>query len=301
MPDIEVLDSPMHYEETGTGDPIVLLHGNPTSSYLWRSVIPELASLGRCLALDLIGFGRSGKPDIAYGFFDQARYFAAWLDALELDEITFVGHDWGGALAFDWASQHPERVRAIAFMETYPRPQRWDEWAQPEARDIFKAFRSEKGEKLILDQNLFVELVLPAGMHRKLSEEEMAVYRAPFVQSEARRPMLAFPRHLPMEGEPPEVAARVEAYSHWLAGSTEIPKLLLSFEPGAVITEPVVAWCREHIAALEVEPMGPGVHYVQEDHGPAIGKTIAAWLRRHRLASAGRPRISDQKEGRERK
>ena len=286
MPEVDVLDSFMHYKETGEGAAIVLLHGNPTSSYLWRSVVPELSPLGQCLALDLIGFGRSGKPGIAYGFFDQARYLEAWLDALELDDITFVGHDWGGALAFDWAARHPDRVRAIAFMETYPRPQTWDEWQPPEARDIFKAFRSDQGEKLILDQNLFVELVLPEGMHRKLSVEEMEVYRAPFVEREARRPMLAFPRHLPMEGEPPEVVARVETYGEWLAGSTNVPKLLLTFEPGAVVTEPVVAWCRRHIASLEIEPLGPGLHYVQEDHGPAIGKAIAAWMRRRRLSSA---------------
>jgi haloalkane dehalogenase len=285
MPDIEVVDSRIHYEETGTGDPIVLVHGNPTSSFLWRSVVPELAPLGRCLAVDLIGFGRSGKPDIDYRFFDQARYFAAWLDALDLDDITFVGHDWGGALAFDWAARHPERVRRIAFMETMVKPQTWAEWQPPEAREIFKAFRSDKGEKLILDKNLFVELVLPGGMLRKLSEDEMAVYRAPFLEREARRPMLAFPRDIPMEGEPRDVVARVEAYSDWLAASREVPKLLLTFEPGGLITEPVVAWCREHIAALEIEPIGPGLHFVQEDHGPAIGNAIAAWMQRHRLDS----------------
>lgn len=287
MPDIEVLDSRIHYEETGSGDPIVFVHGNPTSSFLWRSVVPELAPLGRCLAVDLIGFGRSGKPDIDYRFFDQARYFAAWLDALELDDIFFVGHDWGGALAFDWAARHQQRVRGIAFMETMVKPQTWAEWQPPEAREIFKAFRSEKGEKLILDQNLFVELVLPGGMHRKLSEDEMAVYRAPFLEREARRPMLAFPRDIPMEGEPPDVVARAEAYSEWLSASKDVPKLLLTFEPGGLITEPVVAWCREHIAALEIEPIGPGLHFVQEDHGPAIGKAIAAWLRKQRYLSWG--------------
>ena len=172
-------------------------------------------------------------------------------------------------------------------METIVKPQTWAEWQPPAARDIFKGFRSEKGEQMILDQNLFVELVLPAGMHRKLSEEEMAVYRAPFLEREARRPMLAFPRDIPMEGEPADVVARVKAYGDWLARSTEVPKLLLTFDPGGLITEPVVAWCREHIAAVEIEPMGPGMHYVQEDHGPAIGKAIAAWMRRHRLGTEG--------------
>ena len=278
MPELAILDSHMYYEEAGSGDPIVLLHGNPTSSYLWRSVIPELSPLGRCIAPDLIGFGRSGKPDIRYGFFDQARYLTALLDALELEEITFVGHDWGGALAFDWACQHPERVAAIAFMETLPRAATWDEWQPPEARELFKAFRSDKGEELILDQNLFVELILPGGTLRELSEEEMTVYRAPFVERDARRAILAFPRDLPMEGEPSDVVARVEAYSEWLARSIEVPKLLLTFQPGGVITEPVVAWCREHIAALEIEAIGPGLHFVQEDHGPVIGETIAEWI-----------------------
>jgi haloalkane dehalogenase len=247
---------------------------------------PSCPPLGRCLALDLIGFGRSGKPNIGYRFFDHARYLAAWFDALELERVTLVGHDWGGALGFDWAARHPDRVRGIAIMETYVRPQTWAEWQPPEARDIFQAFRSSQGEQLILDQNLFVELVLPAGMQRTLSKDEMAVYRAPFQEREARRPMLAFPRDLPIEGEPPDVVARIEAYSDWLVASTEVPKLLLTFDPGGVMTEPVVAWCREHIAALEVQGVGPGTHYVREDHGLAIGKTIAAWMRRHRLVSA---------------
>lgn len=275
----------MHYEEAGTGNPIVLLHGNPTSSYLWRSVLPELSVHGRCLALDLIGFGRSGKPDITYRFLDHTRYLDAWLNLLELDDVTFIGHDWGGALAFDWAARHPSQVRGIAFMETIVKTSAWEEVQPPEARDIFKAFRSEKGEEMILDQNLFVELLLPAGVQRELSEEEMAVYREPFLERESRRPMLAFPRDIPMEGEPPDVVARVEAYGDWLAASTDVPKLLLIFEPGAIITEPVVSWCRQHIAALEIEKIGPGVHYVQEDHGAAIGKAIAAWMGRCGLSS----------------
>jgi haloalkane dehalogenase len=281
--DVDVLDSHMHYEEAGAGNPIVLLHGNPTSSFLWRRVIPALSALGRCLAPDLIGFGDSGKPDIGYRFEDHARYLDAWFEALGLERVTLVGHDWGGALGFDWASRHPDRVRAAAFMETYVRPQTWAEWQPPAARDIFQAFRSPEGEKLILDRNMFVELVLPAGAQRKLSEEEMAVYRAPFREREARRPMLAFPRDLPMEDEPADVVARVKAYGEWLVASAGVPKLLLAFEPGAVMTEPVVAWSREHVAALEVEMIGPGLHYVQEDHGPAIGRAIAAWMRRHGL------------------
>ena len=286
MPYGEVLGSQMYFEESGAGDPIVFLHGNPTSSYLWRSVVPELASMGRCLALDLIGFGRSGKPDIDYRFFDHARYFAAWLESLDLDDITFVGHDWGGALVFDWAARHPDRTKGIAFMETMVKEQTWSDWYPPEAPDVFKAFRSDKGEELILDHNMFVELVLPAGIRRTLSEDEMEAYRAPFIDRDARRPMLAFPRDIPVEGEPSDVVDRVEGYSGWL-GRSAVPKLLLTFEPGGLITEPVVAWCREHIAALEIEAIGPGVHFVQEDQGPAIGKAIAAWMQRHRLAAEG--------------
>jgi haloalkane dehalogenase len=283
MPDIAVLDSTIHYEEASDGDPIVFLHGNPTSSFLWRNVIPEQSALGRCLAPDLIGFGGSGKPEIGYRFEDHARYLDAWFEALGLERVTLVGHDWGGALGFDWAARHPDRVRAVAFMETIVRPQTWAEWQPPTARDIFQAFRSPEGEHLILDRNLFVEAVLPGGTQRTLSEEEMAVYRAPFREREARRPMLAFPRDLPMEGEPADVVARVEAYGEWLVASADVPKLLLTFDPGGVMTEPVVAWCREHVAALGVEPVGPGIHYVQEDHGPAIGRAIAAWMRRRVL------------------
>jgi haloalkane dehalogenase len=285
VPDIDVLGSAMHFEEAGAGDPVVLLHGNPTSSFLWRSVVPELTGCGRCLALDLIGFGRSGKPDIAYRFFDHVRYLDAWFDALGLERVTLVGHDWGGALGFDWAARHPGRVRGLAFMETYPRPQTWEEWEPPEARDLWKAFRSPAGEKLVLDQNVLVEVVLPAGMQHELSSDEMAAYRAPFEERDARRPMLAFPRDIPMEGEPPDVVARVEAYGDWLRTSADVPKLLLAFEPGAVTTAPVVAWCREHVAALEVEEVGAGIHYVQEDHGPEIGRRIASWMRRHLLGS----------------
>ena len=290
MPDSSVLGSTIHYEEAGSGDPIVFLHGNPTSSFLWRNVIPEVSASARCLAPDLIGFGRSSKPDIAYRFEDHARYFEAWIDALELEEVTLVGHDWGGAIAFDWAARHPRRVRGVSFMETIVRPMSWDEGFPEEGRDLFKAFRSPEGEKLILDDNFFVEVFVPFGIRRKLSEEEMEVYRAPFRQREHRRPILAFPRDLPIDGEPNDVCARAENYSRWLCASSDVPKLLLTFDPGAVMTQPIVRWCRRHIASLEVEHVGPGVHYVQEDQGPAIGRAIASWIQRQRrTAGKGGP------------
>ena len=286
MPDLDVLDSRMHYEEAGRGAPIVLLHGNPTSSFLWRNVIPDLASEGRCLAPDLIGMGRSGKPDLGDRFTDHAGYLGAWLDALDLHEITFVGHDWGGALAFHWAARHPDRVAGMAFFEAIIKPVAWDEWnwVSETGRKIFEGFRTEgTGEKLILDNNLFVEAVLPGGMLRTLSDEEMAAYRAPFTSRAARRPVLQWPRELPLDGEPADVVALVLEYDAWLARSDDVPKLLLTFEPGVEMTPSVVQWCRDTIAALEIEPAGAGLHYVQEDQSEAIAAHIAAWHRRHAL------------------
>jgi haloalkane dehalogenase len=268
----------MHYEDVGDGDAIVLLHGNPTSSYLWRNVIPQLSGSHRCVAPDLIGMGRSGKPPIEYRFDDHARYLDAWFEAIDVDQVVLVGHDWGGALGFDWANRHPGRVRAYAFMETIVRPVTWAEWPDA-ARDIFQAFRRPgEGEKLVLERNLFVEAVLPGSILRTLTDDEMDAYRAPFAEPEHRRPTLTWPREIPIDGEPADVVARVEAYDNWLATSSDVPKLLLTFEPGAIMTPPVVEWCRQHIAALDVEVIGPGSHFVQEDQGPAIGRAIATWL-----------------------
>lgn len=281
MPEVAVLDSTMYYQERGQGEVVVFLHGNPTSSFLWRAVIPELSGRRRCLAPDLIGMGRSGKPDIAYRFADHARYLDAWFDTLGLDRVTLVGHDWGGALGFDWAARHPGRVTAVAFMETIVRPLTWDEWPA-QARDIFQAFRRPgEGESLILDRNLFVEAVLPASVLRTLTSQELDTYRAPFTERAHRLPTLAWPREIPIDGEPAEVVERVERYDAWLSTSAQVPKLLLTFEPGAVISPPIVEWCREHIAALDIQHIGPGNHFVQEDQGPAIGAAIASWLDQH--------------------
>jgi haloalkane dehalogenase len=284
MTDIAVLDSTMHYEEQGQGDPVVFLHGNPTSSYLWRNVIPEVADQARCLAPDLIGMGRSGKPNIGYRFADHAQYLDAWFDTMDLGPVTLVGHDWGGALGFDWAARHPDRVSAIAFMETIIRPLTWVEWP-PAAREIFQAFRRpEEGEQLILERNLFVEAVLPASVQRTLTSEELDTYRAPFIEPAHRLPTLAWPREIPINGTPPDVVRRVEAYDTWLERSVDVPKLLLTFDPGAIMSPLVVDWCREHVAALEIEHIGPGIHFVQEDQGPAIGAAIASWRRRLQAA-----------------
>jgi len=283
MPDVPVLDSTMYYEDQGDGTPVVLLHGNPTSSYVWRNVIPELTGQARCLAPDLIGMGRSAKPCLAYRFADHARYLDAWFEALELDGVILVGHDWGGALGFDWAARHPGRVRGIAFMETIVRPLTWDDWPAW-ARATFQAFRRPgEGEELILDRNLFVEQVLPNAMLGTLSSEELGTYRAPYTERAYRLPTLAWPREIPVDGEPADVTRRVEAYDAWLASSAGVPKLLLTFDPGAIMTPPVITWCQDHIAALEVGHIGPGLHFVQEDNGPSIGIAIAAWQRRSGL------------------
>jgi haloalkane dehalogenase len=280
MPDVSVLDSTMHFEEKGEGDPIVLLHGNPTSSFLWRKVIPLLAGEGRVLAPDLIGMGRSGKPDIGYRFVDHTRYLDAWFEALALERVTLVGHDWGGALGFHWGRRHPDRVAAIAFMETIIKPVGWDEWPE-NAREIFQGFRTPgTGEQMILDQNLFIEGVLPAAMLRQLSPEEMEAYREPFREPAHRLPTLVWPRQIPIDGEPADVVELVNSYDRWLASSEDVPKLLLTFEPGAIMSEPVVRWCRENVAALEVVHAGQGVHFVQEDEPEAIARIVGEWRRR---------------------
>ena len=279
MPDVSVLDSTMHYEEAGEGDPIVLLHGNPTSSFLWRKVIPGVAGEGRVLAPDLIGMGRSGKPDIGYRFVEHARYLDAWFDALALERVTLVGHDWGGALGFHWARRHPDRVAVVAFMETIVKPTTWGEFPEA-AREMFQGFRTPgTGEQLVLEQNMFVEAVLPASMLHQLTAEEMDAYREPFLEPSHRLPTLTWPRELPIDGEPADVVELVDSYDRWLASSEDVPKLLLTFEPGAIMSEPVVQWCQENIAALEVANAGQGIHFVQEDQPEAIARIVSEWRR----------------------
>jgi haloalkane dehalogenase len=283
--DVTALDSSIHYVESGQGDPIVFLHGNPTSSYLWRNVIPRLAGEGRCLAPDLIGMGKSGKPEIAYRFEDHARYLDAWFDALALEGVTLVIHDWGSTLGIHWAKRHEKRVRGIAMMEAILRGIPWDEFPKDIA-DLFRSFRTPGvGETLVLEQNVFVERVLPGAILRKLSEAEMNAYRAPFPDERSRRPVLAWPRQLPLGGEPAEIMAILGENERWL-GTSAVPKLLLTFEPGVLITEGVARWCQNRFRNLTVRKIGPGAHFVQEDHPAEIGDAVKEWRRKTVLGRA---------------
>jgi haloalkane dehalogenase len=284
MPIIDVLDSTINYEQTGAGTPIVFLHGNPSSSHAWRNVLPALGEPGRLLAPDLIGMGRSGKPAIAYTFADHARYLDAWLDGLGLEQVVLVGHDWGGALAFDWAARHPHRVRGVAFFETVMRPMSWSELGEG-PRHRAQTMRSPQGEQLILDQNFFIETAFTGGVLNPLSEQQMAPYLAPYPTRESRRPVLQWARSLPLDGDPADMAERVDAYGTWLAASPDVPKLLLTFDssPTLGITAQVAAWCAANVAGLQIEHLGPAGHHATEDQPDAIGNAIARWADRNKL------------------
>jgi len=279
----EVLGRSMAYVDEGEGPPIVLLHGNPTSSFLWRSVIPELSGLGRCVAPDLIGMGDSDKlpADDArrYSFVRHREFLDAFLDTVVgLDErLVFVVHDWGSALGFDWARRNPGRVRGIAYMEAIVAPiAGWDDWPE-QAREIFQGFRSPAGEEMILEQNMFVEGVLPMSVLRTLSDEEMAEYRRPFVQpGDDRLPTLTWPRQIPIAGDPADVHEIVQAYARWLAQAENLPKLFVNADPGAILTGAARDFCRTWPDQSEITV--PGIHYIQEDSGPQIGRAIAGWL-----------------------
>ncbi|MEU0788731.1 haloalkane dehalogenase [Amycolatopsis sp. NPDC005961] len=272
----------LHYEESGTGTPIVFLHGNPGSSHGWRNILPHVGG-GRLLAPDLIGMGRSAKPDIAYSFADHAGYLDAWFDALGLDDVVLVGHDWGGALAFDHAARHPGRVRGVAFFETILRPMAWDELSPQAAERTRKIRTPGVGEELVLEQNLFVRQAFTGGVRTPVADLEP--YLAPFPTPESRRPILAWARQLPIGGEPAELLPRMEAYGEWLKTSDGTPKLLMTFEgsPTLLSGEKLVRWCRENIAALDVVACGEAGHHAQEDRPKEIAAEISAWLDRHGL------------------
>lgn len=275
---IALLETEISYVDAGAGEPVVFLHGNPTSSYLWRNVIPHVEGLGRCLAPDLVGMGDSGAaPDGSYRFVDHARYLDAWFEALELTNVTLVVHDWGSALGFYWAYRHPERVRGIAYMEAVVRPLTWEDW-RDESRQIFQDLRSEAGEGMVLEKNLFVEGILPMAVLRDLTEEEMDVYRRPYLEpGESRRPTLTWPRELPINGEPEDVVGIADDYSKWLAQS-DVPKLFVNAEPGAVLTGSQREFCRTWPNQEEVTVRG--VHFVQEDSPHEIGEAVATFVRR---------------------
>jgi haloalkane dehalogenase len=283
----EVNGKRMAYIDEGAGSAIVFQHGNPTSSYLWRNVMPHCAGLGRLIACDLIGMGGSEKlsnsgPD-RYGYQEQREFLFGLWDKLDLgNDVILVIHDWGSALGFDWARQNPKRVKGIVYMEAIVKPVTWQDWPE-NARKVFQGFRSERGEEMVLEKNIFVERVLPSSVLRGLTEDEMAVYRAPFAMSgEGRRPTLSWPRQLPIDGEPASVVAIVDDYGRWLAESP-IPKLFINAEPGSILTGSARDFCRTWPNQKEITVKGS--HFIQEDSPHEIGRAVADFARSLRVGS----------------
>lgn len=278
---VDVDGVPMAYVDVGEGDPIVFLHGNPTSSYLWRNIVPHLVPHGRCIAPDLIGMGDSGKLPASdrssYTFVQHRHYLDRLLAAVGVEQhVTLVVHDWGSALGFDWANRHRDAMAGIVYMEAIVRPMRWDEWPSA-ARSIFQGLRSPAGEEMVLEKNLFVEAILPASVIRKLTAAEMEEYRRPFVEpGESRRPTLTWPRQIPIDGDPADVHDIVAGYADWLAASN-LAKLLIVAEPGAILNGAQLEFCRRWPNQHEVTV--PGNHFVQEDSPDQIGTAIANWIR----------------------
>ena len=280
---ISVHGKTMAYVEMGGGDPIVFQHGNPTSSYLWRNVMPHLQDQGRCIAIDLIGMGDSDKLEASgperYTFEEHRHYLDAALEALGVSQsVTWVIHDWGSALGFDWSNRHRDAVAGIAYMEGIVRPVTWEEWPEA-ARGVFQGLRSPAGEEMILEKNVFVERVLPGSVLRSLNDEEMTVYRRPFAErGEGRRPTLTWPRQIPIEGEPASVHSIVSDYADWLAES-QVPKLFVNADPGAILIGQQREFCRSWPNQEEVTVTGN--HFLQEDSPDEIGRAIADWRRRN--------------------
>tara|TARA_B110000090_G_scaffold124785_1_gene138224 strand:- start:12 stop:893 length:882 start_codon:yes stop_codon:yes gene_type:complete len=269
------------YVDVGEGDPIVLLHGNPTSSYLWRNVIPHFEGMGRVIAPDLIGQGDSDKLPASegperYTFQVAYDYLAGLLEELDINEnVTLVIHDWGSALGFHWAQMHADAVRGVAYMEGIVCPVTWDDWPES-ARGIFKGFRSEKGEDLVLQRNMFVEAVLPSSVLRDLSEEEMEHYRRAFLTPEDRQPTLNWPRQIPIDNEPAHMVKLVDSYGQWMLGNTSLPKLFINANPGSILTGKAREFCRSWPNQTEVTVAG--LHFIQEDSPNEIGSAVAQWL-----------------------
>ena len=269
----------MAYHESGAGDPMVFLHGNPTSSYLWRNIIPHLSPVARCIAPDLIGQGDSDKLDDpgpgSYRFAEHREYLDGLLDQLDLgDRVTLVIHDWGSALGFDWANRHRDRIAGIAYMEAIVRPMAWKDFPEG-ARELFQGFRSPAGEEMVIEKNMFVEAVLPSSVIRGLSAEELGEYRRPFVDPQHRRPTLTWPREIPLDGEPADVVEIVDSYGRWLATS-DVPKLLVNAEPGSMLNGANLDFARTFANQTEVTVAGR--HFIQEDSPHEIGAAIADWM-----------------------
>lgn len=275
---INVKDSYMHYLESGAGHPIILLHGNPTSSFLWRNIIPHLEQKGRCIAVDCIGMGQSGKPDIQYRLVDHIAYIDAFLDALGVANMTLITHDWGVAIGLSISSRYPDQVQAIVLMEGHIHPiEQWENF-DTESRAMFQQLRTESlGQSMVIDDNFFIETILPAGTRRALTREEMEAYRAPYRKKASRIPLLRWVNEIPIEGRPADVHAIITANQRYLATS-DIPKLLLYAQPGAVIGAAEVDWCMRQCRNLTAVNIGAGVHFLPEDHPHTIGTTIAHWL-----------------------
>jgi haloalkane dehalogenase len=281
---VEVLGSQMHYIDEGEGDPILFIHGNPTSSYLWRNIIPYVEPYGRAIAVDLIGMGKSDKPDIGYRFVDHAKYLEAFIEKLDLKNITLVVHDWGSALGFNHAMQHEDKIKGIAFMEAFLKPLTWNGFPE-NVKEIFQIIRTpQSGYDLIVNKNFFVEKLLPNAILRNLTEEEMNQYREPFMTIESRKPTWVWPNEIPIDGKPADVHKIVTGYSQWLQ-ETELPKLLLYAYPGGLINASAVNWSKTNLKNLETIDLGQGIHYLQEDHPKAIGKALTNWIKEQQFQS----------------
>jgi haloalkane dehalogenase len=272
------------YVERDEGRPIIFLHGNPSSSYLWRNVIPHVAGRGRAIALDLAGMGRSEPARSGYRFADHARRLEAFIEQLALRDVVFVAHDWGAALAFDYAQRHPKNVAGIAFMEgvlppAFPQPS--FEAMGPEMGGMFRAFKDPvQGRQMVVEQNVFIEGILPRFVNRPLGETAMAEYRSPYVNAARREPLLAWPREVPIAGEPADVVqamSRIEGYMT----SSRTPTLLLYAEPGVLVPPAAVGWYTARMRNLETVFVGQAFHFIQEDQPVAIGRAVSDWLRRH--------------------
>jgi haloalkane dehalogenase len=283
---VEVHGSKIHYVDEGSGNPILFLHGNSTSSYVWRNIIPYLMPRGRCIAIDLIGMGKSDKPDIEYRFFDHAKYVDGFIEKMSLKDITLVVHDWGSSLGLYYSMRNESNVTGIAFMEAILMPISSWELFPHEVRKIFQNFRTpDLGWDMIVNQNFFIEQVLRNyGAVRKFSEEELKNYREPFQRPEYRKPLWRWPNEIPIEGTPKDIVRIVEDYNTWLQKST-IPKLLIYGEPGALMPKHVIDWCMKNLSNLKTVNIGAGIHYLQEDNPHAIGLEIAKWYDENGLGS----------------